>query len=70
MLDDCYRGHKDLARQLEICTRKFNVIKLERTALMNDVISNRQKLVEAYERLKVCDGEINFINNRMMEKER
>lgn len=70
IIDDCQRSCKDLSKQIEILSARIGVVKLEKSAIMNDVAINKEKLTESRVFLKNIEMEVKSIGQRILDLEK
>lgn len=70
IIEDCQRSCKDLAKLVEVMKGKIGIVKLEKSAVLNDITINKEKLVEARSVLKSLENDMKVIGQRLLDLEK
>lgn len=67
IIEDCKKSSRDLTKRIEVVQGKITIIKLEKSAVVNDINVNREKLIEAKSALRAMEGEVKLVGQRLLD---
>jgi len=70
VLDDCARNERELNRVGTLIQKHYSQIKLEKAAILNDLIQARQRVTEQSEKFKIANNEVASYINQSQDRQK
>lgn len=69
-LDECTRNERELNRSMILVQKQYSQIKIERSAVLGDLIQAKQRVVEQSEKFKIANNEVESYVNQSLDRQR